>query len=96
MTPSPWIIAILAFFAVCNHLISYIYRIEVPRLIAIPRALGAAVVMGFYAYMQFVNVDQDTRSLIVRWSFILLFAPEGYPITYLLARQRVKHGSRND
>ena len=93
MTPPTWIIFIVALFAVCNHLIAFIDRVTIPRAIAIPRAIGAGVVMAFYGYLYlFPETSLEIRSLSIRWSFILLFLPEGYPITYLLARRQVKHG----
>ncbi len=97
MTPPAWIVFILALLALSNHIVAFFQRITIPRAILIPRAIGAAVVMSFYGYLHFVpDVPQDVRSLIIRWSFVILFAPEGYPITYLLARRWVKHGNRDN
>lgn len=94
-TPPAWVIIFLAAFAIVNHLAAYVYRVEF-RSGSLPRAVGAFAVMLFYSYLQFnPDMSLELRSFIVRWCFVFLFLPEGYPITYLLTKRWVKH-ARND
>lgn len=94
-TPPPQVISILALFALLNHIVSFIYHVGF-RSVALPRAFGAFAVMLFYVYLQLhPTMSLEARALVARWCFVFLFLPEGYPITYLLAKRWVKHAGHN-
>lgn len=86
--PPVEIVFILALLAFAGNIAAMLRGISFPSLYYAWVAFGCLVVACFYFFLIFQpSASLETRALVARWGYIILFVPMCYPLIFILARK---------